>query len=287
MADSLNNEERELLLTAYFDNELGPEDRARVELMLAENPNDAEMLQQWRENGNAIRDLPSFSLDDGFAARVLAAPEISSDQHHANATIVNVQDRVGPDSETNWRIGLGAIATLAAMLLLTLFVFPAMIDSKFADHQPETSGSGEVVSPEGSKNDIDPGGPENHQPIVGPLKSSLPGGNKNGGPVDPIVLNFTGPHVERVLWIEDKSLADLETVLANHSIRLLGPDGAIENQVHLVSQSTNGVEALYVVSSIARMKQATLVAYRSPLIPLKRPLPSAPRSIQLPCSSGF
>ena len=240
MSESLNNEQRELLLTAYFDNELGPEDRTRVELMLAENPSYSQLLRQWRENRDAIAELPRFSLDDGFAARVLAA-SVSAHQQ-ASATMTKVQSHVVTESETNnWRIGLGAIATLAAMLLLTLFVFPAMIDSNVA---VLPSASTDVISPENSTNLSDPVVVEQRQPEIVARKSSLAGGAKNGRPVDPIALkSLNRPNVERVLWIENKSLIDLETVLANHSIRLVEPDGDIQDQTHLVQQSAHGVEA--------------------------------------------
>lgn len=259
MSDSLNNEQ---LLTAYFDNELGPEERRQAELILAENPDQAQVLQQWRENGNALRELPRYSLGDGFAAGVLASTEDHSDQPNTETTLAKVDHDAGIEWQqtTNSRIGFAAIATLAAMLLLTLFVFPAMTDSNnVAVNQPDPSGTGAVVDSEGT-NRVDPksnGNLNNHQPVIGTRNSSLPGTGKNGRPVDPIVLTrFSGPSVEQVLWVEINTLADLESVLANHSIKIVDPDNDIQGQAHLVPHSSDGVEAVYVVSSVARMKLA-------------------------------
>ena len=54
-----SNHKHELLLMAYLDGELDADDRARAEALISENPVYASQLEQWRENGNAIRSLPT------------------------------------------------------------------------------------------------------------------------------------------------------------------------------------------------------------------------------------
>lgn len=261
MSDSTNNEQHQQLLTAYFDNELDAEDRTRVESSLVDNPGDAKLLQQWRENGDAIRKLPRYCLGDDFSERVLAATESVSSHPIAIGNVTRVEDFVDVESTTNnWRIGLSAIATLAAMLLLTLFVFPAMVGSNLADNQPARPVSNEVVNPDHAANNdalVGNHSPEKRRPELGSLNSSLPSESRNGRPVDPIALKtFTGPSVEQVLWIENRSLADLESILSDHSIKIVDAEGGILNQVHLVPQSSEGVEAVFVVSTVARMRRA-------------------------------
>ena len=71
-------------------------------------------LSQWREQSTEIRKLPRYKLDDGFAFRVMREVLVPPSTDTTGRT----------KSVTNWRTGFAAIATLAAMLLLTLFVFP-------------------------------------------------------------------------------------------------------------------------------------------------------------------
>ncbi len=294
MSESWENEQREHALTAYFDNELGPEERTHVEQLLENNPDEAELLRRWAENRDTIRELPRYSLDGGFAGRVMAAIEKSSHQHASNEQVVTVTNRAGLDSETNtWRIGLAVIAALAAMLMLTLFVFPAMHESNLAEHQPVISGTGEVLGPEVSPGSMAPNNDvpsAKRQPVIGSLNRSLPGDKNTGRPVDPLAWNsITGPSVEQVLWIENKPLAELEAILASHSIRLVVPDGDAQDQVHLVPQSTAGVEALYVVSTVARMKRAiSEMSSESDCLVKVFPLPGglAGSAIMLPEKAG-
>lgn len=62
-----------LLVSAYRDGELGPEDRARVEAHLAGCPECARMLAEYREIGEALRGLPRQEPSRELWFRVRAA----------------------------------------------------------------------------------------------------------------------------------------------------------------------------------------------------------------------
>jgi hypothetical protein len=115
MSNPSNNEQR---LTAFFDGELSGEERAAVEQLLSENSEYRQLLDDWRRSGDRLRALPSYRLDERFASRVMQ--EIGLIDHAATLPASTLA--------SHWRIGFAAIATLAAMLLLTLFVFPNLND---------------------------------------------------------------------------------------------------------------------------------------------------------------
>ena len=129
-------EKNELLLTAYLDGELDSQDRAEAEALLESSPQCRELVQQWRDNRKALQSLPKYKLDGDFAKRVMA----SSDFVEAikdNQSGTNTEDRVAvalpsdPKRENHFS-GLMAIASLAALLMLTLFVFPNFVDNSVA-----------------------------------------------------------------------------------------------------------------------------------------------------------
>ncbi len=107
MSDASFNEQ---LLTALFDGELQGAERERAEKLLAENSECQQMFQAWQTQAERIRTLPRYQLDDNFAQSVIQA--IESQTVPATGVLAN------------WQTGFAAIVTLAAMLLLTLFVFP-------------------------------------------------------------------------------------------------------------------------------------------------------------------
>ncbi len=115
MSDVSQNEQ---LFSALVDGELKGEERARAEKLLAENPQSQSVIQQWRRQSAAIKSLPKFQLDPGFAARVMSAVSEKS-----RASTGNLKSPL-----SQWRTGFAAIITLAAMLLLTLFVFPRAME---------------------------------------------------------------------------------------------------------------------------------------------------------------
>ncbi|HJT36674.1 MAG TPA: zf-HC2 domain-containing protein [Pirellulales bacterium] len=71
MIDPLDEE----LLTAYLDGELAGDERARVERLLAEQPESRQLLEDLRAIKQRLESLPAGRLDDDFAERVLRQAE--------------------------------------------------------------------------------------------------------------------------------------------------------------------------------------------------------------------
>lgn len=256
MSDSLNNDQREQLLTAYFDDELGLKERAEAEAILADAPEQSQMLDQWRDSRRALQALPRYSLDRGFSKRVLAAIEDASPS--TKSTGPNQRLAV-ETSEKQWRTGLGLIATLAAMVLLTLFVFPRLNKSEMTVGKLEKSVASGVDTPAIVENDSEPVGENSiaKQPVSRLRNSSLSGRNSNGRPVAPLVFpDFAGPRVEQVLWVENKPLAELEAILTNHQIKVVNREDNTQAPAHFVPMSSAQIDAVYVISSADRMKRA-------------------------------
>ncbi len=72
------------------------------------------MFDSWRQQQQALRKLPRYQLDEAFAFRVMRE-SLKDDQAIATA-----------NSRSQWKTGIAAIAALAALLLLTVFVFPRL-----------------------------------------------------------------------------------------------------------------------------------------------------------------
>lgn len=113
MSDASFNEQ---LLTALFDGELQGAERERAEQLLSENSEYKQLFESWKLQSAGLRDLPRYRLNDRFATVVMQ--QIDSQPVLAPAS----------GAMANWQTGFAAIATLAAMLLLTLFVFPNVTD---------------------------------------------------------------------------------------------------------------------------------------------------------------
>lgn len=111
-------------LTAYLDNELSQEDRVRVEQRLATDSEYAATLDAFQDVRKRLQALPKGSID----------------------VRQRVMDRVGEQSrvatgrrKSNWQAAAWAIASLAALLLLGLFLYLPERASDFAVVQNEAT----------------------------------------------------------------------------------------------------------------------------------------------------
>jgi hypothetical protein len=104
-------------LSAYLDGELAPAEREEVDVLLRQQPELAEALDQARQLGEEIRQLPAHSLGPKFADRVLAAAQ----QNRAGA---------GPAAKTTrrWLAAAFAITALAALMLAMVALRPGPDD---------------------------------------------------------------------------------------------------------------------------------------------------------------
>ena len=96
------------LLSAYLDDELRPEERARVEQRLATDPEYAATLDAFRDQQQRLRAMPKGSID--VRQRVMDAVE-------GKSAVAAAESRSGQ------KLNLWAMASLAALILLGVFLF--------------------------------------------------------------------------------------------------------------------------------------------------------------------
>ena len=113
MSDDLKTT-NEQLLSAYLDGELDAADMERAKTLIDGNQEYTKLVADWKDNCNAFAELPKYKLDDSFVDKVL--DKIESQKLPTRGTDF--------DSVASWKTGLGSLVALAAMLFLTLFVFP-------------------------------------------------------------------------------------------------------------------------------------------------------------------
>ena len=280
---------------AYVDGQLGAEERSHVESLIESNPDDARLVEQWREQGDLLRSMPKFNLDERFADRVMAAIEF--DDPAAGESETRIQSHgdpasgVGSEAATHWRTGAAAIATLAALLLLTLFVFPNTLDQPtVAVNTPgepagqntpaattTTSGGGVNDSLETATDADRRNGEQVVGPVVGlskpPLNKTLAGSNLANEPKDliqPLQLSERADSLAEVLWVDMKShrtaLADIESVILKNSMTILPassgtrPNQANSNPVqnHLEQRPNSRLEALQVIATRDQIRKTIL-----------------------------
>lgn len=120
-----NNE----LLTAYLDNELSPEDRARVEQRLTTDAEYAATLGAFQDVQKRLQSLPKGSID----------------VRRSVMKRVGEQSRVAVrERQSNWQAAAWAIASLAALLLLGLFLF--LPETELAVVQKDAAEVGDAVA---------------------------------------------------------------------------------------------------------------------------------------------
>ena len=164
---SSEREQIELLLTAYLDGELSPEEQAKARVLL-EDPANENLLNQWSENSNRLKELPRYQLGDGFTDRLVQ--QVTAQQATS----------VGPQRETSsQRFGLAAIAALATMIFFAAFVVP-----KWHSTAPQDP---VAVNDSNSRQRSD--NEDTTRPEMGMLYASR-GGRKSTASVPPSHLNF-------------------------------------------------------------------------------------------------
>ena len=120
----MSHEQFDERLSAYLDGELPPQERDEVEMRLRRQPELARALDQVRELGEGIRQLPTHSLSPDFAARVLAQAQQAGRSAAAHPA----------PSRRGWLIVAAAALTATAALVLAMVAW---------NWQPE-----EVVQPQ-------------------------------------------------------------------------------------------------------------------------------------------
>ena len=151
--------EPENLISAYLDNQLSVEERARFEERLRQDEQLRALTHQLELQSRELRALPKFSLDTGFADRVVNDARLdsvfanaSSRQHEAPTRAASRKFSEYSVEQSKWKYALGAIASLAALLLLSAFlVFPKMYEALSVAE----NATAEAAEPHTESGDID------------------------------------------------------------------------------------------------------------------------------------
>ena len=124
--------EPENLISAYLDGQLSPGERARFEERMQQDEQLRALTRELELQSGELRSFPKFSLDTDFADRVLSDVRLDSAfvKMARQATVAKTLPDQSDASEYSvkrgkWKYALGAITSLAALLLLSAFlVFP-------------------------------------------------------------------------------------------------------------------------------------------------------------------
>ncbi|MFK7766188.1 MAG: anti-sigma factor [Mariniblastus sp.] len=266
MSDALNNEPREQLLIAYLDGELDAADRAKAESLLASNPEYVQLVDQWKENGGLLRSMPRYQLDSGFATRVLNAidakaidvkttgsaslPALNAnvsdaDNFAPSLTLAHASAANQPQSKI---AGLALIGALAAMLLLTLFVFPSFVEPPAtASVEPSENKTESVTPPEPGAN-LATARPPVPNALL--LNSRVEGSGNESKPIGELKFLSQNSGINELLWIEsespDNAIELVATVFAKHSIPFQ----------RSTDKESKDFEAIHIVSTVQKMQKA-------------------------------
>lgn len=114
----------EQLFSAYLDDELTRDERARVEQLLQHDPSSREMLESLAAIRADLRGLPRWRLDADFASRVLAVAAHGRQEADAEQGLPKKQIPVRVTTYVKWRTWGYLAIGLGASLLLILFLRP-------------------------------------------------------------------------------------------------------------------------------------------------------------------
>ena len=116
MSDTSFNEN---LISAYLDGELSPEDAAKVQDLMGQDPKYAQLLDELKQQSSALKQLPAFELDSQFAQRVMDSRGFAAvDRDERNGPVAKAA-RASVGSE-HWGGAIAVISALAALLLVVL-----------------------------------------------------------------------------------------------------------------------------------------------------------------------
>lgn len=107
-------------LSAYLDGQLAPQERQEVEAQLRQRPDLVQALDQVRQLGDGVRQLPSHRLGEDFADRVLAA---------AGQTGAKTASPAASVFRRGWLLAAaGAMAAVAAAVLAMIALNSQPVD---------------------------------------------------------------------------------------------------------------------------------------------------------------
>lgn len=150
------NDDRHELISAYLDGEATPEERARVERLLAEDDKARRLHDELRALSATLQSLPRERLDEAFADQVLRRaertvltqdPPRDEDDHHSG----------GGGWGGTWSFPFGrsargwAWAALAIAAALLVMIFSPDQDAEVARNAPLPPPQGRMAAPRGEE----------------------------------------------------------------------------------------------------------------------------------------
>ncbi len=152
------------LISGYLDGELDPQLKSDVEMLLADDPAKAALLERLEQQRTLLRSLPEHRLKQDLSASIIrAAKELSvqpNHQKHRSRILSSVGGSRLPkkatslignsgqgESSQQWHFAAGVLTTLVATILVVLFSLP------FGTHHHPSGGR--VAQLVGSEHDSD------------------------------------------------------------------------------------------------------------------------------------
>ena len=151
----MSNSNHQQLIHDLIDGQLPDDQVQHVRQLMAADAELAALYQSIKDQQSALRSLPKFSLDDSFADQVVSAAQ-SQGLLNGNSQTASKPTVVAHSN--GWWTPVAVIATLAAMLLVTLFVIPnlnsesSVANLELADSKSKTE-SDEILDEEFPEDD--------------------------------------------------------------------------------------------------------------------------------------
>ncbi len=120
----MSNTNQEQLIYDLIDGQLSPDQAAQAQQLVDNDPELEKLYRSLSEQREMFRRLPKFSLDDEFANRVLkeANEKKLFDSSVPSALTKSLESQ--SQNKVTWFAPIGAIASLAALILVALFIYP-------------------------------------------------------------------------------------------------------------------------------------------------------------------
>ena len=116
-----NNRNPENLISGYLDDQLTPDERRQVDDMLRDDPVMRELYDSLKTQTASFAALPKFRLGNDFSDRILADKRVSKLFSDADSKPSSA-DSTSVSQNLNFKTAIAAIASLAALVLITLFL---------------------------------------------------------------------------------------------------------------------------------------------------------------------
>lgn len=124
-------------LSAYLDNQLAPGEREEVEALLRSRPDLAQALEQVRQIGRGIQQLPRHSLGDEFSDRVVMAA-----QQAAGQAAPGTSSR----SRRGWLMAVVSAVAATAAVVLAMFALRPRAENVVQPQTPILSPAEQAVA---------------------------------------------------------------------------------------------------------------------------------------------